>query len=50
MWSYIIKRLLLMIPTGIGIITVFFVFSELVPGGPLDQVETMIMDQARAAT
>ncbi|MBT3192244.1 MAG: ABC transporter permease subunit [Verrucomicrobia bacterium] len=39
-----------MIPTGIGIITVFFVFSELVPGGPLDQVETMIMDEARSAS
>ena len=35
-----------MIPTGIGVITVFFVVSEFVPGGPLDQVETMIVDQA----
>jgi len=46
MWSYILKRFLLMIPTGIGIVTVFFVISELVPGGPLDQVETMIVEQA----
>ncbi len=49
MWSYIFKRLLLMVPTGIGIITVFFVISELVPGGPLDQVETMIIEQANMA-
>ena len=46
MWAYIIKRLLLMVPTGIGIITVFFVISEMVPGGPLDQVESMIIEQA----
>ena len=31
-----------MIPTGIGIITVFFVISEFVPGGPVDQIEAMI--------
>ena len=49
MWSYILKRLLLMIPTGIGIITVFFFISELVPGGPLEQVETMIIEQANLA-
>lgn len=49
MWAYIIKRFLLMIPTGIGVITVFFVVSEFVPGGPLDQVETMIVDQANKA-
>jgi len=46
MWAYIVKRLLLMVPTGIGIITVFFVISEMVPGGPLDQVESMIIEQA----
>ncbi len=46
MWSYILKRFLLMIPTAIGVITVFFAVSEFVPGGPLDQVETMIVDQA----
>jgi len=38
-----------MIPTGIGIITVFFIFSEMVPGGPLDQVEAMIIDEANKA-
>lgn len=46
MGSYIFKRFLLMLPTGIGIIAVFFFISELVPGGPLDQVEIMIRDQA----
>jgi len=46
MCSYILKRLLLMIPTGIGIITVFFIISEFVPGGPLDQIEAMISMEA----
>ena len=46
MCNYILKRLLLMIPTGIGIITVFFVISEFVPGGPLDQIEAMISMEA----
>ena len=46
MWPYILKRFLLIIPTGIGVITVFFVVSEFVPGGPIDQVESMIIEQA----
>ncbi len=49
MTHYIFKRLLLMLPTGIGVITVFFFISEFVPGGPLDQVERMIIDQANSA-
>ncbi len=35
-----------MIPTGIGVITIFYAVSEFVPGGPLDQVEAMIVEQA----
>ncbi len=38
-----------MLPTGVGVITVFFVVSEFVPGGPLDQVEAMIIQQANEA-
>ncbi len=38
MWSYIFKRLLLVIPTLIGIQTIMFFVSEFVPGGPLDQL------------
>ena len=43
MKSYILKRLLLMVPTLLGIITLNFFFVQTAPGGPL---ETMI---ARAA-
>lgn len=42
MYAYILKRLFLMIPTLIGVITIFFFISEFVPGGPYDQVMGMI--------
>jgi microcin C transport system permease protein len=37
MWSYILKRLLLMIPTLLGVLTVTFVVIQFVPGGPVEQ-------------
>lgn len=36
--TYIIRRLLLMIPTLLGITFVVFVLCQFVPGGPIDQV------------
>ena len=38
MWSYILKRLLLMIPTLLGIVLVTFVITQFVPGGPVEQM------------
>lgn len=38
MWSYILKRLLLMIPTLLGILTITFVVTQFVPGGPVEQL------------
>ena len=38
MFAYIVKRLLLMIPTIIGALTVTFVVIQFVPGGPVEQV------------
>src|SRR5215831_13789793 len=38
MWSYILKRLLLMIPTLLGILLVTFVITQFVPGGPVEQM------------
>lgn len=38
MWSYIIKRLLIMIPTLLGVITLTFVVVQFVPGGPVEQI------------
>jgi microcin C transport system permease protein len=38
MWSYILKRLLLMIPTLFGILTITFAVIQFVPGGPVEQM------------
>ncbi|WP_310630613.1 ABC transporter permease subunit [Paraburkholderia sp.] len=37
MWSYIVKRLLLMIPTLLGVLTLTFAVIQFVPGGPVEQ-------------
>jgi microcin C transport system permease protein len=38
MLAYIIKRVLLMIPTLLGVLTLTFVIAQFVPGGPVDQL------------
>jgi microcin C transport system permease protein len=38
MGSYILKRLLLMIPTLLGVMLVSFVIVQFVPGGPIEQL------------
>jgi microcin C transport system permease protein len=38
MSGYIIKRLLLMIPTILGVLTITFIITQFVPGGPVEQV------------
>jgi len=38
MLSYILKRLLLMIPTLFGVMSVTFVVTQFVPGGPVEQL------------
>jgi microcin C transport system permease protein len=45
MLTYVLKRLLLMIPTLIGVLTLTFVIIQFVPGGPVEQ----IMAEARAS-
>jgi microcin C transport system permease protein len=37
MWIYILKRLLLMIPTLFGVLLLTFVVIQFVPGGPVEQ-------------
>jgi microcin C transport system permease protein len=46
MASYILKRLLLMIPTLFGVLLVTFIVTQFVPGGPVEQY----MAEARAGT
>src|SRR5262249_39842726 len=45
MLRYILKRLLLMIPTLIGVLTVTFIIIQFVPGGPVEQ----LISEMRAA-
>ena len=43
MLSYILKRILLMVPTLLGALTITFIVTQFVPGGPVEQ----IMSEAR---
>lgn len=45
MFAYILKRLLLMIPTLLGVLLVTFVVIQFVPGGPVEQY----LSEAKAA-
>ncbi len=48
MFVYIAKRLLLMIPTLIGIMLTTFVVTQFVPGGPVEKMVAEIEGQGRA--
>ena len=49
MGAYILRRLLLMIPTIIGILTITFVIVQFAPGGPVEQVIAQLTGQGGAA-
>ena len=42
MFAYTIRRLLLMIPTLLGILLVTFVVVQFVPGGPIERVMSQV--------
>ena len=42
MWAYILKRILLMVPTLLGVLLVTFVVIQFVPGGPVEQVVSQL--------
>ncbi|MFZ5520146.1 MAG: microcin C ABC transporter permease YejB [Pseudomonadota bacterium] len=42
MLSYLLKRLLLMIPTLLGVLTLTFVVIQFVPGGPVEQMVSQL--------
>jgi len=50
MWRYILRRLLLMVPTLIGIVTVSFIIIQFVPGGPIEQMTARIAGSEMDAT
>lgn len=49
MSAYLLRRLLLMIPTVWGILTITFVVIQFVPGGPLDQMRSQLEGRGAAA-
>ena len=46
MLKYILKRLLLIIPTLLGILTITFIIIQVVPGGPVEQFISSIKQQS----
>lgn len=49
MASYILKRLLLMIPTLIGVMLVTFTVTQFVPGGPVEQLISQLEGSSASA-
>ena len=50
MGAYILRRLLLMIPTLLGIMAVSFAVIQFAPGGPVEQVIAQLTGQGGSAT
>ena len=50
MAAYILKRLLLMIPTLLGILLVSFVIVQFVPGGPVERMIAELQGHGTEAT
>jgi microcin C transport system permease protein len=49
-WAYAARRILFMVPTLIGIVTISFVIIQFVPGGPIDQIQARMAGTALEAT
>ena len=47
MAAYILKRLLLMIPTLFGVMLVTFMVTQFVPGGPVERLVHELQKQGR---
>lgn len=47
-WSYIIKRVLLMLPTLLGVVAITFAVIQFVPGGPVEQALIELKGQVGA--
>lgn len=50
MGAYILRRLLLMIPTMLGIMAISFAVIQFAPGGPVEQVLAQLSGQGSSAT
>jgi microcin C transport system permease protein len=50
MYAYILRRLLLIVPTLIGIMVINFIVVQFVPGGPVEQMIAQLTGDAVSAT
>ena len=50
MWSYILKRLALIIPTLFGIMLINFAVIQFAPGGPIEQTLAQLQGMDVSAT
>ena len=50
MGAYVIRRLLLMIPTMLGIMAISFAIIQFAPGGPIEQILAQLSGQGGSAT
>ncbi|SVC70176.1 uncharacterized protein METZ01_LOCUS323030, partial [marine metagenome] len=50
MLAYILRRLILIIPTLLGIMTINFFVIQIVPGGPVEQMIAQLSGDAVEAT
>lgn len=50
MASYVLKRLLLMIPTILGIMLISFIIIQFVPGGPVERMIAVLQGHGESAT
>ena len=50
MFTYILRRLILIIPTLLGIMTINFFVIQIVPGGPVEQMIAQLSGDAVEAT
>ncbi len=48
MWSYVLKRLALMIPTLFGVLLITFIVIQFVPGGPVEQMVSQLQGREAA--
>ena len=48
MGAYILRRLLLMIPTLLGIMIINFVLVQFLPGGPIEHILSQLEEESSA--
>ena len=48
MGAYVLRRLILMVPTLLGILLINFILVQFLPGGPIEQIISQLQDETSA--